>query len=390
MFKHRTTLPSYCRHSGTRQAYVRLNGQFIYLGPHGSKASKLEYDRVVAEWLSSGRRPPERASEVLTITGLCIAYFLHAKKYYRKNGKPTTEVRTIQGVLRDIRKLYGTTSAIEFGPNALKAVRQTWIDRSLSRGTINQHCGRVVRMFRWATGEEMLPPTIAQALAMLPSLKRGRSEAVERKPVDSVSEEHIKACLKHVQPTIAEMIKLQLATGMRPGEVCMLRPIDIDQSSEVWEYTPQEHKTEHHGRPRKIMIGPAGQKILAPFLDRDAESYCFSPIDSEQARRIAQRQKRKTKVQPSQRCRRKKNAQLKPGEHYTTDSYRRAIHRACKAASIDMWSPNQLRHTMATRVRREFGLDAAQVILGHSTANITQVYAELDSQKARAIVRDIG
>ena len=52
------------------------------------------------------------------------------------------------------------------------------------------------------------------------------------------------------------------------------------------------------------------------------------------------------------------------------------------------WHPHQLRHNAATFLRKEFGLETARIILGHRSAAITEVYAELDQQKAlEAIVR---
>ena len=39
------------------------------------------------------------------------------------------------------------------------------------------------------------------------------------------------------------------------------------------------------------------------------------------------------------------------------------------------WSPNRLRHAAATEIRREVGLEEAQIILGHSRADVTQIYA---------------
>ncbi|HBR19719.1 MAG TPA: hypothetical protein DD726_05825 [Phycisphaerales bacterium] len=52
------------------------------------------------------------------------------------------------------------------------------------------------------------------------------------------------------------------------------------------------------------------------------------------------------------------------------------------------WHPHQLRHNAATSLRKEFGLETARIILGHRSAAITEVYAELDQQKAmEAIVR---
>jgi len=54
------------------------------------------------------------------------------------------------------------------------------------------------------------------------------------------------------------------------------------------------------------------------------------------------------------------------------------------------WSPNQLPHSVATEIRREFGLGATQIILGHSAADVTQVYAERDLAKGLEVARRIG
>ncbi len=78
------------------------------------------------------------------------------------------------------------------------------------------------------------------------------------------------------------------------------------------------------------------------------------------------------------------------GERYQENSYRNALQRAAKRAGVEKWFPNQLRHTRATEIRKEFGLEAAQVILGHEKADVTQIYAESDKQKGVAIMRQIG
>ena len=52
--------------------------------------------------------------------------------------------------------------------------------------------------------------------------------------------------------------------------------------------------------------------------------------------------------------------------------------------------PNQLRHNAGTFLRKEFGLDAAQVVLGHRSAAVTEIYAELDQLKAADIMAKIG
>jgi integrase len=54
------------------------------------------------------------------------------------------------------------------------------------------------------------------------------------------------------------------------------------------------------------------------------------------------------------------------------------------------WSPNQLRHNAATEIRAKFGLEAAQMTLGHATADISQIYAERDLRKAAEVMAVVG
>ena len=80
----------------------------------------------------------------------------------------------------------------------------------------------------------------------------------------------------------------------------------------------------------------------------------------------------------------------KPASRYSTASYALAVARGCKRAGVPHWHPNQLRHLFATEVRRTFGLEAAQVTLGHPRANITEVYAERNLTLAVKVADEIG
>jgi integrase len=66
------------------------------------------------------------------------------------------------------------------------------------------------------------------------------------------------------------------------------------------------------------------------------------------------------------------------------------VARASKRAGVPHSHPNQLRHTSASEVRRRFGLEAAQVLLGHARADVTQVYAERDEGLALRVAAEIG
>jgi integrase len=196
------------------------------------------------------------------------------------------------------------------------------------------------------------------------------------------------------------MVELQRLSGMRPGEVCIMRTIDVDTSGRVWIYTPETHKTEHHGKGRRIYLGPAAQEILRPWLRPELTAYLFQPREAEAERHAKQRESRKTRVQPSQQDRRRRRPRKAPGERYTTGTYNQAIgygiagaNRVIRKAGGDEipdWHANQLRHTAGTRLRREFGLDTARAVLGHSTPVVTEVYAELDGAKAAEAMERVG
>ena len=79
-----------------------------------------------------------------------------------------------------------------------------------------------------------------------------------------------------------------------------------------------------------------------------------------------------------------------PGDRYTKDSYARAIARACRKAGVEAWTPNQLRHSRATSLRKMYGIESAAVVLGHSDLDTTQIYAEADFEKAENIMRTVG
>jgi len=54
------------------------------------------------------------------------------------------------------------------------------------------------------------------------------------------------------------------------------------------------------------------------------------------------------------------------------------------------WHPHQLRHNAATYLRKEFGLEAARIILGHPSTAVTEIYAEKDEQQAVEAIMKIG
>jgi integrase len=389
-------IPSYRFHKGSNQAIVVLDGRTHYLGPWNSPASRAECDRLVAEWLANGRRSapvaPAPSAEGVTVDELILVYWRHAEGYYRKpDGTPSPELENLKLALRPLRKLYGETPAAGFGPLALKAVRQSMVDAGLARITVNQRVARIVRCFRHAVEMELVPPDVHLRLKAVEGLRKGRSGAREGRKVRPVSDGDVDAVKPHVSRQVWAMIELQRLTGARSGEIVRMRTIDLDTSGDVWVYVPASHKTERHDIERRIFLGPRAQAILRPWLRTDLEGFLFQPREAMEEHRAESRRNRRTPLTPSQRARKRKSRPRKaPGERYTSRSYFRAVAKACVKAGTPHWHPHQLRHSSATSIRKEFGLDTARIILGHTSATVTEVYAEQDLSKARAAMREIG
>jgi integrase len=358
---------------------------------------------MIAEWLTNGRslpRPASSAGSDITVNEMLSAFHDWAESYYRKGGRVTGEVVNIRYAIRTLRQLYGLTLARDFGPLQLKTVRQAVIETGICRNEVNRRVRIILRAFKWAVAEGMIPPSVHHGLQAVSGLRRGRCDVRETEPVRPVPDAFVDAIQSHVPRQVWAMVQLQRLSGMRPGEACMMRTIDVDTSGRVWIYTPESHKTQHHGRERKIHLGTRAQEILQPWLRPELTAYVFSPREAEAERRAGQRRSRKSPVQPSQQNRRRNRPKKTPGTKYSVGSYRQAIERGIAKANeaiaraggreIPSWHPNQLRHNAATRLRREFGLDVARAVLGHSSPVVTEVYAELDGAKAAEAMERVG
>lgn len=376
-------------------AVVWINGKDIYLGKWNSPESKREYDRVVGEWKAAGRISG-KADEPISVTEICLDYTLEMKKrYLDPNGNPTEEFKTVQRIMKSLRATYGRTPAEEFKALRFKAFREQLIDTGISRYVVNKYCRHVIRAFKLAAENEKLPAENYQTMKAVETLKKGRTNARETDAIKPVPVDVIERTIQHTHGIVADMVRLQLLTGMRPGEVCQLRPGDIDRSDEIWVFTPERHKNLHRDQSRAICLGQRAQQLLAPYLLRAADKYCFDPAEAIEQVRRRRNLERKTPAHQgnyrgSKKSRRKPLRQA--GDCYTTSSYRRAIHRACDAANLDRWSPNRIRKTAATLIRKETGnLEAAQAVLGHKSKSTTErFYAEIDLSLAATVMRAIG
>ena len=389
-------IPNYRLHKATGQGFVELGGRRFYLGKHGSKASREEYERRVAEYLANGRQlPPTKTKTGISCQELAIHFLEWAEEYFMNQPKSFAHIKTAMGFL--VRH-YGRESVDNFAPMSLVFIQKKLVEYGYARPLVNKYVGFVKRAFKHGVKFGWVNAQTSYALQVVDNLKKGRTKAHEFRDIKPVAPDDFEATLAELPKRVADMARVQRHCAMRPQDVCNMRSVDIIRTGDVWLYRPYTHKTAHLGDTLTKYIGATAQAILTPYLAEKAdapEAFLFAPEDTMRDRAIELRKNRKTlnkkgDVQPSHKNRRKENPKKAPGEQYTTEAYNRAVARACKRAGIPLWSVNRLRHLAATEVRQKYGLEVAQVLCGHKHASTTEIYAEVDHEKGIQIVREIG
>lgn len=439
-------VPAYRQRGGYTQAIVTLTDsetrqpRDYWLGEFDQPESRERYHRVIAEWERRGRRlppadfdaPPVRRANEIAIVEVIREYWRWAADYYRPK-----HAQALDGALAILRQFYGRTAAIDFGPKKLRLLRDHMIrgdgSRRMpwSRKYINSQVQRIRHMFKWAAGHELVPVAVHQSLCTLEPLRRGRCDAREGKKVVPVPEHLLSAVLPNLTRPVAALVRLQRLTGARAGELLGMRPCDIEMDDKlgVWTYKPEEHKNAYREHERVIYFGPQAQEVIRSFLhDRATNAFLFSPAESDVERRLKLHAQRTTPAGQGNGLgtNRRANPRRKPGERFTTSTYHRAIQYACDRTFLppqhltkrdgetvdarrdrleaeELWDelvawrkthrfhPHQLRHNAATELRKAFGLEAAQLTLGHASAQITDaIYAERDRAKVIEIMKTIG
>ena len=401
----KTNIPNYRLHKASGQAVVELDGRTFYLGKYGSKARREEYERRVAEYLGNGRKlPPTRVDTGISCQELAIHYLEWAEKHHVKQPK---SLRHCKRAMAFLVKHYGRISVDEFSARSLLYLQDQIVNspnegneqgKPLTRKTVNRYIGLIKQAFKFGTKFGFVAPNTHYALQVVDQLRKGHTTAPDNpnvKPVDPVIFEKT---LPYLSKRVADMCRVQCLCAMRPQDICNIRACDIDRSGDVWLYRPPAHKTAHLGAVLTKYIGAAAQEILMPYLiekESTPEAFLFSPADTVRDRAVDLRKKRKNlskkgEVQPSQQNRRKENPKKQPGEKYSTETYGRAVARACKRAGVPPWSVNQLRHRAASDIRKTHGLEAAQVMCGHKNASTTEIYAEVNQEKGVQVAREMG
>lgn len=350
------------------QARIAIAGRTCYLGKFDTPESRAEYRRLMAEWEQGQLQPPATGDgrrARATVTGVLAAYGAHAKGRY--SAKQWDRIRRAMHI---VRELYGHTVGDDFRLGQLETVRGEMLKAAWSRPYVNAMIGCIRRAFRWGAQRGMVTESCAASLALLEGLRAGQPGLREPPRTEPAQWEHVRRTLRHLRPPVRAMVLLQWFAGMRTQEVLLMRGRDIDRSRTIWVYQPSQHKNSWRNQERVVYLGPMARRILAKFLRCRADSqYLFSPRDAMAGIPGAAR------------------ASLR--DHYSNETYSRAVARACVAANVPHWHPYQLRHAAATRVAREFDPETARLLLGQKTLTATRRYV-VDSDRGADAASRLG
>ena len=384
------------------QSVVRIGGQDYYLGRHGSPEAFARYAVLLSEYQKNGCKLPdgfdakelgERAKAMfvpqiaethqdakpLQVKHLAEAYRVFVAKRYASS---QAELHRLSQVCDELKEFDGELLIADYGPRALERQRQRWIDSGSARVYVNRLVNCTRRMFKWGVSQELVSESTWTRLKSIEALRCGQTEAPETEAVTPVAIEVVRKTAVELSPVLKSMLVVHVATGMRPSELCNMRPCDIDRSGTVWMYRPLKHKTANKGKARAIPIMGDAREAITNYLNRDPKSFCFSPVESVSWWQSKKRLERISKVQPSQISRAKENPRKEPGERFDAHSYRQSIQRAALRAGVEPWHPYQIRHLAGTFVRDALGPEAAQALLGHSHISMTEHYAKVSEKKA--------
>lgn len=387
----------------TGQARIRVAGEEVYLGVHGSPQSWTRYREELARWQAQGEKAPLPHSEAELVQHVIAAHVAHIREEVKAGHLSEFAERDCMAAYAALLRLHGSTPVSLFGPRQFRDVGQamlagSWLNAeekvarqkngnalTCSRKTVNHRMRRIRKAFKWSASQELVALEVYQRLTTVDGFRVSAEVEEEVEPVDP---ETVEKTLAHLGPVVGAMVRLQLLTGMRPGEVCALTASQIHRDGlkvegvPIWVYRPTHDKQSHRRKPVPIALGPKAQQVIEPFMGRSG--FLFSPLEEMEA--IAQ--KRHAEARFPRKRKGFQNRTFTDG--YTIQKYYTRIRRVCAAQGIPHWHPNQLRHTAEVNVERAFNLDAARAVLRHRDAKTTTRYGIIDLQKAAEVAAKIG
>ena len=398
----------------------------VSFGPSGER-SESEIYAIFCKWLDLYQQQPHKVlsfstpyeavrelvnpTNTYTIAELLQKYRTYAKRTTNKvaSNKEHPDYVFIDRVEQYLLP-YKDWPIKDFGPDELFAVQKALQDyrygngkrsKRYTRRGVNDTINWLRRIWKWGMGRSLVAAEQVQSLEEVKSLRIGSTEAPDNSKRNRVTEDEFQKVLSQLGSVVSDMLKLIWHTGMRPYEACNMRPCDILRDHELcWLYIPGrdqgpvgKHKTMRFNRVRVIPLAAECQGILNRRInDFESTDYIFSPTETVEELIQLKSEQRKTPMscgnKPGSNI--KEHPMIKPGEKYDHNTLRKACQRACKRAGVEMFTPYDLRRSLATRARASLGKEAAKALLGHTSTITTDIYLLDEVQEAMKVANQLA
>lgn len=414
-------LPKMGFHKASGKYRVYLSGIEVFLGADPAEAQK-RYRLEVAAWMGRSCQAPPPAPDEIRVMELVSRYTAYAREYY---AACPDNVDRLKVWLQPLIDLCDTLPAAALSPQLLKAVRSTMAEgrpadpvtktkarRAWTRKYCNQAVQGIVRMYKWAASEGLIPVAAWQALTTVEGLRKGFCTAKESGVRHPITQEELDAVRGSLPSPVMAALEVMFLCGARPSEVLNLKPADIDRAGDVWRAELVKHKTANKGKTRTLHFGPKAQRVLQPYLLRPADAYLFNPAES--AKEMIDRHHAARKTHPSTGnnlgTNRVAKPEVVPGDHYVHTAFRRCVARAIdrinrdraeknverkaagetEAPMLRQFCPYEARHAGLTNARKNAGPETAQAVGDHARLDMTEHYAGVSSDLAVAYMAKHG
>ena len=328
-----------------------------------------------------------------------------------RNGLEHPNLRFISRVCRFLKPYY-EWSVESFGPDELADIKKKLkeyrycrgkgkIKKPYTRRGINDTLKWIVTIFKWGVGRRIVPQETLISLDEIKPYRMGEHGTFDKIKRKRITEEEFQKVISGVNSVIGDMLTLIWNTGMRPYEICEMRPFDILRDDpECWIYIPGRdktpvgmHKTTGYGRIKVIPLAGDCIDILKRRIDNfDRKKVVFSPKDSMKEYLTNKYNDRKTALTCGNipGSNRKENPKWKVGDQYNNNSLELACKRGCAKAGIEPFVPYDLRRTAATKARASLGKEAAKTLLGHADESTTDIYLLDEVQEAMKVAKALA
>lgn len=351
-------------------------------------------------------------TNILSIGDLIEKYEAYLKKTVRptRHGMAHPDLTFVKRV-RKFLSPYEDWSIDSFGPDELYDVRKALINHEYTQGKakkkyvrrgINDTINWIRKIWDWGEGRSLLDSKTVKSLKKeVGPLRMGDEGCVDKPKRKRVTEEELWRVIAVVNSVVGDMLKLVWHTGMRPYEVCGMRPYDILRNDpDCWLYIPGRdytpvgnHKTMRYENIKVIPLAGEPQRILTSRIRSfDSRDYLFSPQMAMQEVLEEKSRKRKTPLSCGNKpgTNQKKHPMIRPRTHYDSGSLRKACKRGCVRAGVEVFHPYDLRRTVATDTRAILGKEDAKTLLGHSDLATTELYLLEEVQQAMRVAKQLA